>query len=174
MIFGKAVDACHPKKSEDVPGFFGSMAEFTASHTSTQAEVADTDGIILEGISKVIMTLGHGTDKDTDALIRIQRLHIVCCSDHGGLETESHLTAVGGQVIGDGILDDLQQLLLRIGRADGEPVKELNHQPGKPLESPRNTHRGVHFNQNSLGGMDKNLKLASLVNGGIEKGQEAL
>ena len=163
-----------PQKSEDVPGFFGGMAEFTASHTSTQAEVADTDGIILEGISKVIMTLGHGTDKNTNALICIQRLDIVCCSDHGCLETESHLTAVGGQVIGNGILDDLQQLLLRVGRADGEPVKELNHQPGKPLEGPRNTHRGVHFNQNPLGGMDKNLKLAGLVDGGVEKGQETL
>lgn len=163
-----------PQKSEDVPGFFGGMAEFTAGHTSTQAEVADTDGVILEGISKVIMTLGHGTDKNTNALICIQRLDIVCCSDHGCLETESHLTAVGGQVIGNGILDDLQQLLLRVGRADGEPVKELNHQSGKPLEGPRNTHRGVHFNQNPLGGMDKNLKLASLVDGGVEKGQETL
>lgn len=163
-----------PQKSEDVPGFFGGMAEFTAGHTSTQAEVADTDGVILEGISKVIMTLGHGTDKNTNALICIQRLDIVCCSDHGCLETESHLTAVGGQVIGNGILDDLQQLLLRVGRADGEPVKELNHQPGKPLEGPRNTHRGVHFNQNPLGGMDKNLKLAGLVDGGVEKGQETL
>lgn len=163
-----------PQKSEDVPGFFGGMAEFTAGHTSTQAEVADTDGVILEGISKVIMTLGHGTDKNTNALICIQRLDIVCCSDHGCLETESHLTAVGRQVIGNGILDDLQQLLLRVGRADGEPVKELNHQPGKPLEGPRNTHRGVHFNQNPLGGMDKNLKLASLVDGGVEKGQETL
>lgn len=163
-----------PQKSEDVPGFFGGMAEFTAGHTSTQAEVADTDGVILEGISKVIMTLGHGTDKNTNALICIQRLDIVCCSDHGCLETESHLTAVGRQVIGNGILDDLQQLLLRVGRADGEPVKELNHQPGKPLEGPRNTHRGVHFNQNPLGGMDKNLKLAGLVDGGVEKGQETL
>lgn len=104
-----------PQKSEDVPGFFGGMAEFTASHTSTQAEVADTDGVVFEGIGKVIMTLGHGTNKDTDALIGVQRLDIVCCSDHGCLKTESHLTAVGGQVIGDGVLDDLQQLLLRIG-----------------------------------------------------------
>lgn len=150
------------------------MAKFTASHTSTQAEVADTDGVVLEGVGKVIMTLGHGTNKDTDALFRIQRLDIVRCPYHGCLKTKSHLTAVGGQVIRDGILDDLQQFLLRIGRADGEPVKELNHQPGKPFERPRNTHRGVHFNENPLGGMDENLQLASLVDGGVEKGQEAL
>lgn len=95
------------------------MAEFTASNTGTQTVVADTDLIILEGIRKVIVALGHSPDKDADTLLGPQGLDIVGSAHHRGLKTERHLAAVGGQMVGDGVLDDLEQFLLRIGRADG-------------------------------------------------------
>lgn len=150
------------------------MAEFTAGHTSTQAVVADTDLVILQRVGKVIITLGHGTDEDADALFGIQRLNVVSGPHNGSLETESHLAAVGRQVVRNGVFDNLQQLLLRIRRADGQPVKELNHQTGKPLECPRNAHGGIHFDQDALGGMDEDLQLSGLVDRGIEEGQETL
>lgn len=150
------------------------MTELTAGHASTQAIVADTDRIVLERVGKVIVTLGHGSHKDANAFLGAERLDIVGRPHHGGLVTESHLTAVGRKVVRDGILDDLEQLLLGVGRADRQPVKELNHQPGKPLESPRNTHRGVDFDEDPLRGMDVNLQPSGLVDGGVEEGEKAL
>lgn len=150
------------------------MAELTARHTGTQAVVADTDGVVFERVGKVIVTLGHGSDKDANALVGAQRLNIVGGPHHGRLETQSHLPAVRGKVVRDGVLDDLQQLLLRVCRADRKPVKELNHQTGEPLESSGNAHRGVDFNQNPFGGVDVDLQSSSLIDGGVEEGEETL
>lgn len=161
-------------KSKNVPGFFGSMAEFTARHTCTQTVVADTDGVVLEGVGKVIVTLGHGTNEDANALVGTHGLDVVGGSHHGGLETEGHLPAVGGEVVRDRVLDDLEQLLLRVCRADRQPVKELNHQTGEPLEGSGDTDGGVHFDQNPFGGVNENLQSSGLVDGRVEEGQEAL
>lgn len=88
------------------------MAELAASHTGTETVVADGDGIVLEGVGKVVVTLGHGADKDGNALVRPQGLNVVPGADDGGIETHGHLAAVRGQVVGNGVLDDLEQLLL--------------------------------------------------------------
>lgn len=90
------------------------MAEFTARHTCAQTVVADTDGVILEGVGKVIVTLGHGTNEDADTLVGTHRLDVVGGPHYGGLETEGHFPAIGGKVVRDGVLDDLQQLLLGV------------------------------------------------------------
>lgn len=90
------------------------MAEFTARHTCTQTVVTDTDGVVLEGVGKVIVTLGHGTNKDANALVGTHGLDVVGGPHDGGLETECHFPAIGGKVIRDGVLDDLQQLLLGV------------------------------------------------------------
>jgi len=150
------------------------MAKFTACHTCTQTVVADTDGVIFEGVGKVIVTLGHGTNEDANALVGTQRLDVVGGPHHRSLETESHLPAVGGKMVRDGVLDNLQQLLLGVCRADRQPVKELNHQTGEPLESSGNTDGGVHFNQNPFGGVNVNLQSSGLVDGRVKEGQEAL
>lgn len=169
-----AVDASNFLRSKDIPSFFGSVTEFTAGHASTQAVVADTDRIVFERVGKVIVTLGHGSDKDANAFLGAERLDIVSRPHHGGLVTESHFTAVGRKVVRDGIFDDFEQLLLGVGRADRQPVKELNHQPSKPLEGPRNTYRGVDLDEDSLGGMDVDLQPSGLVDGGVEEGEKAL
>ena len=53
---------------DDVPNILSGVAELAAGDTGTQAEVADTDRVVLELIRKGVVSLGHGTDKDTDAL----------------------------------------------------------------------------------------------------------
>lgn len=108
--------------SQNIPHLLGCVAELAASHTGTETVVADGDGIVLEGVGKVIVALGHGTDKDGDTLAGAQGLDVVLGADNGGLETHSHLTAVRGQVVGNGVLDDLEQLLLGIGGTNGQAV----------------------------------------------------
>ena len=120
-------DATDEARSDDVPHFLGGMAEFAAGNACAQTVVADTDRVVLEGVGEIIMALGHGTDKDTHALVGSQSLEVVPGPDDGCLVTEGHLPAIGGQVIGDGVLDHLEQLLLRVRGADGETVQKLDH-----------------------------------------------
>lgn len=98
--------------SEDIPNLFGRVAEFAAGHTGTKTVVADTDSFVLEGVGKVIVALGHGTDENGDTLVGVQRLQVVLGADHGRLETHGHLAAVGGQVVGDRVLNNLEELFL--------------------------------------------------------------
>jgi hypothetical protein len=93
---------------DDVPDLFGGMAESATSDTGTQTEVADTDRVVLELVCKGVVTLGHGSDKDADALLRCKVGNVVADTDNGRVETESDLAAVGREVVGDGILNDLQ------------------------------------------------------------------
>lgn len=98
--------------SEDIPNLFGSVAEFAAGNTGTKTVVADTDSFVLERVGKVIVALGHGTDENSDTLVGVQRLQVVLSADHGRLETHGHLAAVGGQVVGDRVLNNLKELFL--------------------------------------------------------------
>lgn len=100
--------------SSDVPDILGGVAEFAASNTGTETEVADGDGIIFEGIGKVITTFGHGTDEDTDTLVWVEILHVLSDTNDLCVERESHFPTVWWEVIRDGILDHFEQLLLRI------------------------------------------------------------
>lgn len=77
-------------------------------------------------------------------------------------------------MIGDGVLDHLQQLLLRVGGANRESVQQLDHQPGKSLESTRNANAGVHFNQDTLGGVNEDLQFPGLVDGRVEESEKTL
>jgi hypothetical protein len=100
------------RRSQNIPHLLRRVAELAASHTGTQTVVADTDGVILERVGKVVVAFGHGTDEDRNALLGTQRLNVVLGADHGGIETHGHLAAVRGQVVGDRVLDDLEELLL--------------------------------------------------------------
>lgn len=97
---------------EDTPNILRSVTEFAAGNAGTEVEVADTDAIILDGIGKIIVALGHSADKDCDALVLIEAPDVVAQAHNLSIETESDLPAVGWQVIGDGVFDDLDQLLL--------------------------------------------------------------
>ena len=74
-------------------------------------------------------------------------------------------------MVGDRILDDLEQLLLGVGGADRKSVEKLNHKPGKAFESTRYPDGRTDFDQNSFSGVYVNLKLAGLVDGRIEQGE---
>jgi hypothetical protein len=160
--------------SQDIPNLFGSVAELAASHTGTETVVTDTDGLVLERIGKVIVTLGHGTDEDSNALVGLQCLQVVLGADHGCLKTHGDLAAVGRQVVGDRVLNNLQELFLRVGGADGKSVEQLNHQTGKSLESSGDADGGVDFDQYTLSRVDENLQATGLVHGGIEQGKKTL
>lgn len=150
------------------------MAELAAGNTGTETEVADGDGVVLEGVGKVVSALGHGTNEDTDALLGPQSPDVVVDTDDGGVETEGDFAAVGGQMVGDGVLDDLEQLLLRVGGPDGETMEQLDHQAGKPLEGAGDADGGRDLDEHPLGRVDVYLQLPGLVDGRVEQREQAL
>lgn len=77
-------------------------------------------------------------------------------------------------MVGDGVLDDLQQLLLRVGGTNGETVKQLHHQTSETLESSGNANGRIDLDQDSFGGVNKNLEATCLVHGGIKQGEQTL
>lgn len=150
------------------------MAELAARHAGREAVVADGDLLVDKLVGKVVGSLGHGADKDTHALLGPDAFHPVPDTNQRRIETERHLAAVGRQVIGDGVLDDLEELLLGGGGADRETVQELHHQTGKALEGSGDADGGRDLDQDALGGVDVDLQLASLVDGRVEQGEKAL
>jgi hypothetical protein len=159
---------------DDVPDLFSSVTEPAAGDTSTQTEVADTDGIVLELVCEGVVALGHGTDEDANALLGCEVGNVVAHADDGGVETEGDLAAVGREVVGDGVLDDLQQLLLRRSGADGQSVKELDHQTGEALKCTGNADGRADFDQDTLCCVDVDLEFAGLVERRVEEGEETL
>jgi len=133
------------------------MAEFTACNACAQAVVRDGNGLILEGISKVVLALGHSSHKDTDALFRSQCLDEVSHFDNFSIETESDFAAIWRKVVCDGVLDDLQELLLRVDTPDRQLVKKLDHETSESLESSRYTDCRRHFDKHTFGSMNVDL-----------------
>lgn len=112
----RAVSSCIQAISErlyDIPDVFCGVTELATGHTCTQAVVADTDSVILERIRKVVAALCHSTDEDADALFRRKISDIVAHSDNWSIETQRDLATVWRKVVGDWVLDDLEELLLR-------------------------------------------------------------
>ena len=90
------------------------MTEFAASNTGTEAEIADTDRFILEIIGKVVLPFRHGANENTDTFIWCETLNVVFDPDHFSLEAQCDFPAIRRKVIGNGILNDLQELFLRV------------------------------------------------------------
>lgn len=101
--------------SEDVPSVLSSVAELAAGHASGEAEVTDRYLIVHVRISEVVRTLGHGTNEDADALVGVELVDVAADTHGWGVKTESDLAALWGQVVGDGVVDDAEELLLRVG-----------------------------------------------------------
>jgi hypothetical protein len=144
------------------------VAELAARYTGTEIEVADTDGVVLDGIGEVIAALGHGTDENTDALVLVQALDVVAHSDDLGIETEGDLPAVRGEMVCDRILNDLDELLLGGGGADHVSVEQLYHETGKALESSGYPDGRADLDQYVFVGLDVDLELSSLVDRRIQ------
>lgn len=56
-------------RSDDIPNILGCIAEFSARYAGAEAVIADTDRIVFDMISKVIVAFRHRSNKDTNALI---------------------------------------------------------------------------------------------------------
>lgn len=158
----------------DVPSVFGRVAELAAGHARRETEFADGDLLIDKLVGKGVFALGHGTHEDTDALLGAHALDPVPDAHHLGIVTERDLAAVGRQVVGDGVLDDAQQLLLRRGRPNRKAVQQLYHQTGEALKSTGNADGGRDLNQDAFGRVDVDLQFASLVDRRVKKGKETL
>lgn len=159
---------------QNVPGVLGRVAELAAGHARRETEVADGDLLVDELVGEGIFALGHGAHEDADALLGAHALDPVPHPHHLGVEAERDLAAVGRQVVGDGVLDDAQQLLLRRRRPNREAVQQLDHQTGEALEGTGNADGGRDLNQDALGRVDVDLQFASLVDGRVKQGKETL
>ena len=150
------------------------MAELAAGDAGRETVVADRDLLIDELVSKVVGTLGHGADKNTDAFVLAEGVDILADADDRSVEAERDLLAVGRQVVGNGVRDDLEELLLGIRSLDGEAVKKLYHQTCEPLERSWDADRWRHLDQHPLRRLDVNLQLAGLVDGRVQQGEQTL
>ena len=88
------------------------MTELAASNTSTQAEVADTDRLVLEIIGEVVLAFSHGADEDADAFVRCKALDIVFDPYNFCLEAQRDFPAIRRKMVGYRVLNDLQELFL--------------------------------------------------------------
>ena len=70
------------------------MTKLTAGDAGAKAEIADADRVVLEGVCEVVVSLGHGSDKDADALVVIEALNVVAHPYHRSFEAEGDLSTV--------------------------------------------------------------------------------
>lgn len=150
------------------------MAELATGDTGRKTEVADRNLLVDIGIGEVVRALGHSTNEDANTLIVVQLVDVAPHSYYRSVKTESDFSALGWQVVGDGVLDDAEQLLLRGRGLNGQTVEQLDHQPSKALECARNANRGRNFDQHTLGGGDVDLEPTGLVDRRVEEGEQAL
>jgi hypothetical protein len=150
------------------------VTELATGDASRETPVADGDLLIYKLVREAVSALGHGTDEDAHALLGAQVFYPVSYAHQRGIEAEGDLTAVGRKVVGDRVLDDTQQLLLRRGRSNREAVEELNHQTGEALEGTRDSDGGRDLDQDTLGRANVYLQFAGLVDGRVKQGEEAL
>lgn len=108
---------------DDVPGIFCSVAKLGACHTSGQTEVADGDLLVHKLVGEIVGSFRHGANEHADALIWLQGFHILPDLHNRRIETECDLPAVRRQVIRDRVLDNLQQLLLGVCRANRQAMQ---------------------------------------------------
>lgn len=93
---------------DDVPDIFDGIAELSTSYTGAQAVIADADSVVLEAVGKVIFPLGHCTDENANALLGSYIFYVVPDPNDFRIKAERNLTAIGGKMVGDWILDDFE------------------------------------------------------------------
>jgi hypothetical protein len=174
----KSIDNSRVARSKgdlhNVPRIFGGMAELAARYTGREGPAADGNLLVHKRVSKVVFTLGHGANKDANALLGPDALDVVTEAHQRRLKTKRHLAAVGRQVVSNGVLNDAQQLVVRVRRPDRQAVQQLHHETGESLERSGNSDRRGDLDEDALGGVDVDLELSSLVDGGVKERQEAL
>lgn len=150
------------------------MAELAACNGCRQREIRNRDLLVDEFVRKVICPLRHRTDEDADTLILVQFLHVLPNFHNGRIKRQRDLAAVRRQVVGDRVLDNLQELFLGVCGADGQAVQQLHHQTREALECARDADGGGDFDKYAFGGGDIDLEEAGFVDWGVEEGKETL
>lgn len=150
------------------------MAEFAAGDRGRETVVADGDLLVDEFVREVVRAFGHCSNEDADALLVFQALHVFSYFDQGCIEGEGDLSAIGRKMVGDRILNDLEELFLGVNGSDGETVEELDHETCEALECTWNTNGRADFDQDTFGGVNVDLQLASFVDRRVEEGKQTL
>jgi hypothetical protein len=148
---------------ENIPDILRGMTEFTACYAGTEVELADGDAVVLDVVREVVVALGHGAYKDGNALALVEASDIVADTYHLRVETERDLAAVRWKMIGDRVLDDLDELFVGRGRADLMPMQQLDHETGESLEGTWDAHCRADPDEHILRGVYVDLELARLV-----------
>lgn len=156
---------------EDSPNILCCVAELAACNAGTEVEVADANAVVLDGVREIVVALRHGTNEDRDTLVLVETSDVVAQAHNLSVETESDLAAVGRQVIGDWVLDHLDQLLLGGSRPNLMPVQQLHHQTSKSLECTWDAHGRADADEDVARSLDVDLKLARLVDGRIKESE---
>jgi hypothetical protein len=147
------------------------MAEFTACYAGTEVELANGDAVVLDVVREVVVALGHGTHEDSNALALVEASNVVADTYDFRVEAERDLAAICWEMIGDGILNDLDELLLGRGRADLVPMQQLDHETGEPLEGTWDAHCRADPDEHILRGVYVDLELARLVDWRVQEGE---
>lgn len=77
-------------------------------------------------VGEVVRSTGHGSDKDTDGVRLGQRRQELGQADRRRVTGEGELDRVRRQVVGDGVLDNTEELLRALDTTNAELVKKLN------------------------------------------------
>lgn len=118
----RSPNGIYPGTSNDVPYILSRVAELSACYAGTEAKIADADGIVLEGVCKIVPTFSHCTNKYADTLLRSKIRDIVGHPYYFSVMAQSDFAAIGREMISDGIFYDFEQLFLGVGGADTKPV----------------------------------------------------
>lgn len=79
---------------EDIPHVLGRMAELTARNAGTEVELTNRDAVVLDVVGKVVVALGHGTNKHGNALALVEASNVVAHSHNLRVKAERYLSAV--------------------------------------------------------------------------------
>ena len=97
---------------DNIPDIFNGIAELATCYAGAQAVIADADGVVLEAVCKIIIAFSHCANEDANTLFTTQVLYVVFDSNDFSVKAESYLSAIGGEMISDGILDDFEEFFL--------------------------------------------------------------
>jgi len=127
------------------------------------------DGIALA--ANVLSDEVPGTDTMPFAVKPLLLRRDVVLEAHDCLRREGEPNArhVDGQVLGDGVLDHLEQFVWSVGGADGQFLQQLHHETAEALERAWNAYRWVDADEHVLLCVHVNRADApSLVQGAVE------
>jgi len=170
----KPVVAHRISQLKDVPYVLGGVTHLAASNTRRKRIVANTDLLVDPSVGEVILSLRHGADDDAETLVFTEGTDVLTHIDSRSLPAQRDFATVRRKILGDRVLDDLEEFLRAGGGSDRQLVQQLHHETSETFKGTRYAYGWVHLDQNPLCGLDVHLQLAGFVDRRVEKGQKAL